>query len=324
MSLRIRRGTNADRLLITPDDGELIYVNGTGPNARKLYIGDGTTVGGRNIGEALAGNNLVWDNISQTLQSTASGGSTLPPNALGFLRNDGAGSLSWTTTTTSSVAADTNPSLGGNLTLSGYNIAGTGNISITGNITIGVSNTITAQKISAGIEGLAISSSNTVPLTVTGIITGGANGQLFVSIRASKGTTASPTTTVAGDNLGGVVIAGYNGTAYQGSAIISSAWEAGAVLSETLPKSTITLGVAGGGTTLRRATFNSSGVFNAPLLNTTTYSAAGTAIPSAATSGVGARAFVTDATVGTFGTAYTSGGSNSVPVYSNGTSWYIG
>ena len=91
MSLRIRRGTNAERLTITPDEGELIYVNGTGLNARKLYIGDGTTMGGRNIGEALAGFNLVWDNNSQTLQSTASGGTTLPPNALGFLRNDGAG-----------------------------------------------------------------------------------------------------------------------------------------------------------------------------------------------------------------------------------------
>ena len=323
MSLRIRRGTNADRLTITPDDGELIYVN-TGANARKLYIGDGATVGGRNIGEALAGNNLIWDNISQTLQSTASGGSSLPPNALGFLRNDGAGSLSWTTTTTSSVAFDTNPSLGGNLTLSGYNITGTGNINISGNISIGLSNTITAQKISAGLEGLAITSTNTVPLTVTGVITGGANGQLFVSIRASKGTTTIPTTTVAGDNLGGIVIAGYNGTSYQGSAIISSAWESGAVLSESLPKSTITLGVAGGGTTLRRATFNSSGVFNAPILNTTTYSAAGTTIPSAATSGTGARAFVTDATVATVGTAYTGGGSNRVPVYSDGTNWYIG
>ena len=226
--------------------------------------------------------------------------------------------------TSSKLYSEESVTLNGQLTLSGYNIAGTGNISITGNITIGVSNTFTAQKISAGIEGLAISSSNTVPLTVTGIITGGANGQLFVSIRASKGTTASPTTTVAGDNLGGVVIAGYNGTAYLGSAIISSAWESGSVLSETLPKSTLTLGVAGGGTTLRRATFNSSGVFNAPLLNTTTYSAAGTAIPSAATSGAGARAFVTDANASTFGTLYVTGGSNSVPVYSNGTSWYIG
>jgi hypothetical protein len=56
----------------------------------------------------------------------------------------------------------------------------------------------------------------------------------------------------------------------------------------------------------------------------TVYSAAGTALPAAATAGVGARAFVSDATVATFGTAYTGGGTNKVPVYSDGTAWHIG
>jgi hypothetical protein len=123
MSLRIRRGTNADRLTITPDEGELIYVN-TGTNARKLYIGDGQTVGGRNIGEALAGNNLVWDNISQTLQAVAGGGSALPPNALGYLRNNGTGSLSWTASAggIATVSADTTPSLGGNLNIMSFRL----------------------------------------------------------------------------------------------------------------------------------------------------------------------------------------------------------
>lgn len=54
------------------------------------------------------------------------------------------------------------------------------------------------------------------------------------------------------------------------------------------------------------------------------YSAAGTPIVSAATAGVGARAFVSDATANTFGTAYTSGGANKVPVWSDGTGWFIG
>jgi hypothetical protein len=56
----------------------------------------------------------------------------------------------------------------------------------------------------------------------------------------------------------------------------------------------------------------------------TVYSAAGTPIVAAATAGVGARAFVSDATANTFGTAYTSGGTNKVPVWSDGTSWFIG
>jgi len=42
MALRLRRGTDAQRLLITPAEGELIYTTDT----KSLYVGDGTTVGG--------------------------------------------------------------------------------------------------------------------------------------------------------------------------------------------------------------------------------------------------------------------------------------
>ncbi len=42
MALRLRRGTNAQRLLITPLQGELIYTTDT----KQLFVGDGTTVGG--------------------------------------------------------------------------------------------------------------------------------------------------------------------------------------------------------------------------------------------------------------------------------------
>ena len=42
MALQVRRGTNAERLSITPLAGELIYVTDT----KQLYVGDGTTVGG--------------------------------------------------------------------------------------------------------------------------------------------------------------------------------------------------------------------------------------------------------------------------------------
>lgn len=282
---QIRTELEETRVTITPEVGELIYITDT----KKLWVGDGVAIGGIQIG-------------------------------------------------------DVTSELTNNLDLNTYDIAGLGDIIIAGDVTAENINaadltadsiftkTITAHKISADTEGLAIFSStnvditstNTVPLTVTGIITGGADGQLYVTIRAVKGTTASPITTVAGDNLGGLVIAGYNGTWYQGAGYLGAAWEEEAVLSDELPKSTLTIGVAGGGSILQKATFNSSGVFRSPILNTTIYSADGTAIPSATTSGAGARAFVTDATASTFGTAYTSGGANKVPVYSDGTSWFIG
>lgn len=49
-----------------------------------------------------------------------------------------------------------------------------------------------------------------------------------------------------------------------------------------------------------------------------------TSLPSAATAGAGARTFVTDATVTTFASVAAGGGTNAVPVYSDGTSWRIG
>jgi hypothetical protein len=47
-------------------------------------------------------------------------------------------------------------------------------------------------------------------------------------------------------------------------------------------------------------------------------------LPSAVTSGVGSRAFVTDSSVSTFGTTVAAGGSTKVPVYSDGTNWKVG
>jgi hypothetical protein len=49
-----------------------------------------------------------------------------------------------------------------------------------------------------------------------------------------------------------------------------------------------------------------------------------TSLPSAATAGVGARAFVNDALSPVFGSAVANGGSAKVPVYSDGSAWYVG
>ena len=47
-------------------------------------------------------------------------------------------------------------------------------------------------------------------------------------------------------------------------------------------------------------------------------------LPSAATSGVGARSFVTDASAPTFGATVSGGGAVATPVYSDGTNWKVG
>ena len=47
-------------------------------------------------------------------------------------------------------------------------------------------------------------------------------------------------------------------------------------------------------------------------------------LPDATFVEVGARAFVTDSSVSTFGTTVAGGGSTKVPVYSDGTNWKVG
>ena len=42
MALQVRRGTNAERLGITPALGELIFTT----DSNRLYVGDGSTAGG--------------------------------------------------------------------------------------------------------------------------------------------------------------------------------------------------------------------------------------------------------------------------------------
>jgi hypothetical protein len=47
-------------------------------------------------------------------------------------------------------------------------------------------------------------------------------------------------------------------------------------------------------------------------------------LPSAVTSGNGARSFVTDALLPTFGATVAGGGAVATPVYSDGTNWKVG
>jgi hypothetical protein len=47
-------------------------------------------------------------------------------------------------------------------------------------------------------------------------------------------------------------------------------------------------------------------------------------LPGAGALGAGARAFVIDSSVSTFGTTVAGGGSTKVPVYSDGTDWKVG
>jgi hypothetical protein len=75
-------------------------------------------------------------------------------------------------------------------------------------------------------------------------------------------------------------------------------------------------------------TFDSAGVFTAPgpivAATVKTVAVAFSGLPSASSSGAGTRGFITDANTTTFGSQVSGGGANSVPVYSNGTNWFVG
>jgi hypothetical protein len=70
-------------------------------------------------------------------------------------------------------------------------------------------------------------------------------------------------------------------------------------------------------------TFDSMGVFTAETV-VRTIPVTVSALPAAATVGAGARAFVTDADSATFGAPAVGGAANSMPVFSDGTGWFIG
>lgn len=59
-------------------------------------------------------------------------------------------------------------------------------------------------------------------------------------------------------------------------------------------------------------------------MNVRTHGTTVASLPTAASAGAGARAFVTNATATTFASIVAGGGSNGVPVYSDGTDWRIG
>ena len=70
MALRLKRGTNAERLAYIPEAGELIYVtNYSAAGVSPLWVGDGTTVGGNEVSSGAGGGGLadLVDDLSPQL-----------------------------------------------------------------------------------------------------------------------------------------------------------------------------------------------------------------------------------------------------------------
>ena len=184
----------------------------------------------------------------------------------------------------------------------------TGNL--TGNLTGNVVGTITTDTVNA-------------PDSTFGLQVYAKKDSSF-STNYYGGTATSKTAIAAGGTVGSMAIKGWNGSIYAFAGGLGSSWDAGADTANDAPLSSVALISGGGGSNFNYAIFDSSGKFTANLFKTTVYSVAGTPLPNAATMGIGARAFVSDATVSTFASPYTGGGAQKVPVHSDGTVWRIG
>jgi len=98
MPLQLRRGTNAQRLTITPLQGEIIYTTDT----KNLYVGDGTTVGGTVIAGGGGGGSYTDD---EAQDAAASLFTTATHTGITFTYNDTLGTL--TAVVTGGIDAET-------------------------------------------------------------------------------------------------------------------------------------------------------------------------------------------------------------------------
>ena len=198
----------------------------------------------------------------------------------------------------------TNQSLTGNLTVTGKsNLGNVGNVSITG-----------------GQSGYIIS-------------TDGSGNLNFISPSATQSPAPMPTYVASGDVL--TISANYQGIFGYPITIDGQIVVDGILIDvndATIPGGTINTVQFNDGTQLTgTASFNfvsTTGILSVPNITTTgvvkTTAMTYNQLPLAGVAGPGARSFITDANTTTFLAQVGAGGSNAVPVVSNGSFWMVG
>ena len=196
------------------------------------------------------------------------------------------------------------------------NITGT-NLSVTGDSNLGAIGNVS---ITGGSSGYVIS-------------TDGSGNLSFVSPSATQSPAPMPTVVAAGDTL--TISANYQGIfgypiTVDGTIVVDGILVD--VNDATIPAGNQNYVQYNNGNVMGgSATFTfvaSTGLLSVPNITTTgvvkttakTYSS----LPTAVSAGAGARSFITDANTTTFLATVGGGGSNAVPVVSNGSNWIVG
>ena len=262
MALRLRRGTDAERLLITPVEGELIYTTDT----KLLYAGDGSTAGGNVVTGSGGGGATTLDALTDTDLTGAADNDVLTFNAgtnkWESVAVPGVGALALTDLTNvntggletwdilqydginfvpKSIDEALVTDADGSITI---NTAGTHTGNVVGNVdgdvtgsvfgddssilVDGVNNTITAASLNTnsiqavGDTSIILENAFRTPLQIKTITDGDLGGFPYTEYLSIKGTFDNPLSLEASDIVGGWKITGYDSVSGDGK--VSALW----------------------------------------------------------------------------------------------------
>ena len=271
MALRLRRGTDSERQLITPVEGELIYTTDT----KLLYAGDGSTVGGTLVTGAGGGGSLSLNSLTDTDLTGASNNDILTyvsaSNKWEAVSVPGVGVLGLNDI--SGVFMPSTPTNGDILKYDGINFTAqplSEAFSEQQNYKINLVNVSLARIASIvpynANTPVTINNDNGTPLQVVSVTTGNLGGFPLTEYLSVKGTLATPQSVAAGDVIGGWKITGYDSISADGkvAALWVSAFASDAVVTDAYPKSTGQLLVSKGGNSYNQFMFGAEGEFKAP------------------------------------------------------------
>ena len=205
------------------------------------------------------------------------------------------------------------------IVISSTSVAITGDLSVSGNATL--SGNILGDRIVNGTTELDIQVANgNANLTI--------GGTSNVVVWATTGQYVTGLISASGNITGGNVLGGanVNATTHTGSTVsVSGTITSGNILTAGLISATGNVNVGNlinAGLTSVTGNITGGNILTAGIVKTTARAYA--TLPTAANAGAGARSFITDGNTAVFGSQVIAGGANSVPVWSNGTNWYVG
>lgn len=297
MGLQLRRGTNAERLQITPLAGELLYTTDT----KVVYVGDGATIGGLPVTAFTAeeaqdtvapmfvngshtGIAFSYNDAAGTINAVVSNTATEEIVAPMFVNGSHVGitfTYNQTNGTIDAVVASTPtevindpmPQLGGDLNLNTFDITGAGNINIVGDLrTQGIDITgsvLQSLDINSALyigsrtdfHRVTFNSNSTLPsVERLGLTTGVASfGEKVLTARTSIAD-GSQEAIVAGDRLYSIDFRGWSGESWTSAAGIQVFADPNAAITTSSVPGFVIIGTTkDGGLTGNGISVNSSG-----------------------------------------------------------------